>query len=63
MENDVRTVIRMENFAAFESPLPSSFETRTLHKISNTQSIFYYFVIVIIGVHKVLGIKFEECVD
>jgi len=31
--NDVRTVIRMENFAAFELPLPSSFATRTLQKI------------------------------
>lgn len=27
---DVRTVIPIENFAACELPLPSSFETRTL---------------------------------
>ncbi|RDX72450.1 hypothetical protein CR513_48055, partial [Mucuna pruriens] len=32
MENDVKTAIRMENFAAFELPLPSSFDTRTLQK-------------------------------
>lgn len=30
MENDVSTVITMENFAAFELPLPSSFDTLTL---------------------------------
>lgn len=28
---DVRTVIPIENFAACELPLPSSFETRTLN--------------------------------
>jgi hypothetical protein len=33
MANDVSTVITMENFAAFELPLPSSFDTLTLPKI------------------------------
>lgn len=37
MANDVSTVFTMENFAAFESPLPSSFETRTL-EISKDKS-------------------------
>lgn len=32
MANDVRTVIKMENFVALELPLPSSFVTWTLQK-------------------------------
>ena len=30
IEKDVITVVTIENFAAFELPLPSSFEMRTL---------------------------------
>jgi len=32
MKNDVSTVITMENFAALELPLPSSFDTLTLQQ-------------------------------
>lgn len=37
MANDVSTMFTIENFAAFEFPLPSSFETRTL-EISKDKS-------------------------
>ena len=38
MAKDVRTVTAIENFAALELPLPSSFETLTLDYIFKNQN-------------------------
>ena len=38
MVNEVSTIFKIENFAAFEFPPPSSFETRTLNKFPKTNA-------------------------
>lgn len=51
MDNEVNTVSLIENFAALELPLPSSFETRTLPCIKELRTM---------KTHRLLQ---EECKD